>query len=199
MRGDNTFERILFLVCSTCCTCGFMYGTQRSWQKFQSEPISAVTSEVECRNRNLPSITVCTYSLSTVTQRYSRYNLFDMRKELNIEVASVVMGWDINFCAFLLVTSQKNALASTLCFIIILDSSFSLLLFYFRHKVLTDEYLSHFNISMEDLLSVSVRPIPTLGGNLLLCYTLDPPDTSVMPNPTRTVSYREYVYWCSAS
>ena len=64
---------------------------------------------------------------------------------------------------------------------------------------MNEEVLVAKNMTLSDLVSISVRPVPRYQGQLLLCLTVDPPPQSMFPNPERTVSSSVKLFKNSAS
>ena len=84
-------EKLLFLSFASICTSGFIYGTVKVWRKYQSEPLSSTTFEVDIRNEVLPSFTVCPYILDAFSVHES-YSLEDIVEELGSELIHVSLG-----------------------------------------------------------------------------------------------------------
>ena len=61
-------------------------------EKYQHEPTSSTTFEVDSRLNTLPSLTLCPFNIQDMASRDDNYTLADMQSVFGMDVASIALG-----------------------------------------------------------------------------------------------------------
>ena len=85
-------SKLLDVLVILCCTLGFLWGSAKSWLKYQSEPLTAVSEEVSTADTPMASLTVCPYNKDLFGIDNSLWTMDEAVEHVGMDLVSVLQG-----------------------------------------------------------------------------------------------------------
>ena len=84
--------RIAYCLVAAGCTVGFLYGSWKSWVKYQHEPLTSTTEEVALTDLTLPSVTICPYTADVVVMDNAGWTVGEAIARMDMVPISILQG-----------------------------------------------------------------------------------------------------------